>query len=161
MSASGDLIFWTDALIAMGSALSLIGRAKFCSQGQYRKPFPGYRKPFAVWMTCRGAAPDGRGRGAESEVFSERAWRRNRHVLLILGRPLGGDGGDKQYGRQAPLWRSFGCSAPLAGNIANTLALKYSSLRPRDRRWHSGCRGGLYHSKKSFALWCPGYLSPC
>ena len=66
----------------------------------------------------------GRAEAPQTEVFSEPGMAQEQALAyLILGRPLGADGGDNNLVGQAALALGMAGGAPLARNIADTLGI--------------------------------------
>ncbi|MEH6499113.1 MAG: translocation/assembly module TamB domain-containing protein [Pseudoalteromonas distincta] len=128
MSASGDLNILDGRFNRYGQRLSL-RRAQILFAGPISQPFLDIEAIRRVDDVVAGLRLTGRAEAPQSEVFSEPGMAQEQALsYLILGRPLGGDGGDNNMVGQAALALGLAGSAPLAGNIANTLGIENFQL---------------------------------
>jgi translocation and assembly module TamB len=128
MSASGDLNILDGRFNRYGQRLSL-RRAQILFAGPISQPVQDIEAIRRVDDVVAGLRLTGRAEAPQSEVFSEPGMAQEQALsYLILGRPLGGDGGDNNMVGQAALALGLAGSAPLAGNIANTLGIENFQL---------------------------------
>lgn len=124
LNASGDLNIINGRFRRYGQRLSL-RRAQILFAGPISQPFLNIEAIRTVDDVVAGLRLTGRAESPQSEVFSEPSMAQEQALsYLILGRPLGGDGGDDNMLGQAALALGLAGSAPLAGNIANTLGIE-------------------------------------
>ena len=123
MNATGDLNILDGRFRRYGQRLSL-RRAQILFAGPISQPFLDIEAVRRVDDVVAGLRLTGRAEAPQSEVFSEPSMAQEQALsYLILGRPLGGDGGDDNMLGQAALALGMAGSGPVAGNIANKLGI--------------------------------------
>lgn len=128
LNASGDLNILDGQYRGYGQRLTL-RRAQILFAGPISQPFLNIEAIRRVDDVVAGLRLTGRAEEPQSEVFSEPAMPQEQALAyLILGRPLGGGGGDGDALGQAALALGMAGSAPLAQNIANTLGIENFQL---------------------------------
>ncbi|WP_022962591.1 translocation/assembly module TamB domain-containing protein [Halopseudomonas pelagia] len=124
MNASGNLNILDGRFNRYGQRLSL-RRAQILFAGPISQPFLDIEAIRRVDYVVAGLRLTGRAEAPQSEVFSEPGMAQEQALsYLILGRPLGGDGGDNNMVGQAALALGLAGSAPIAGNIASSLGIE-------------------------------------
>lgn len=124
MNASGNLNILDGRFNRYGQRLTL-RRAQILFAGPISQPFLDIEAIRRVDGVVAGLRLSGRAEAPQSEVFSEPGMAQEQALsYLILGRPLGGDGGDNNMVGQAALALGLAGSAPIAGSIANTLGIE-------------------------------------
>lgn len=128
LNASGDLNILDGQYRGYGQRLTL-RRAQILFAGPISQPFLNIEAIRRVDDVVAGLRLTGRAEEPQSEVFSEPAMPQEQALAyLILGRPLGGGGGDGDALGQAALALGMAGSAPLAQNIASTLGIENFQL---------------------------------
>lgn len=128
MTASGDLNILDGRFRGYGQRLSL-RRAQILFAGPISQPFLNIEAIRRVDDVVAGLRLTGRAEAPQSEVFSEPAMAQEQALsYLVLGRPLGGDGGDGDALGQAALALGLAGSGPLAQNIAGSLGIENFQL---------------------------------
>lgn len=124
LNASGNLNILDGRFRRYGQRLSL-RRAQILFAGPLSQPFLDIEAIRRVDGVVAGLRLTGRAEAPQSEVFSEPGMAQEQALsYLILGRPLGGSGGDSNMVGQAALALGLAGSAPLASNIADTLGIE-------------------------------------
>lgn len=124
MTATGDLNILDGRFRRYGQRLSL-RRAQIVFAGPISQPFLNIEAIRTVDDVIAGLRLTGRAEAPQTEVFSEPGMPQEQALAyLILGRPLGADGGDDNLVGQAALALGMAGGAPLAKNIANTLGIE-------------------------------------
>jgi len=124
MTASGDLNILDGRFRRFGQRLSL-RQAQILFAGPISQPFLNIEAVRRVDEVLAGLRLTGRAESPQSEVFSEPAMPQEQALsYLVLGRPLGGDGGDNNMVGQAALALGMAGSGPLAQNIAGRLGIE-------------------------------------
>jgi translocation and assembly module TamB len=124
MSATGDLNILDGRFRRYGQRLTL-RRAQILFAGPISQPFLNIEAIRRVDDVVAGLRLTGRAEAPQSEVFSEPGMPQEQALAyLILGRPLGADGGDNNLVGQAALALGMAGGAPLAKNIASTLGIQ-------------------------------------
>lgn len=128
LTANGDLNILDGRFRRFGQRLSL-RRAQILFAGPISKPFLNIEAIRTVDDVIAGIRLTGRADAPESEVFSEPALPQEEALsYLVLGRPLGGDGGDNNMLGQAALALGMAGSGPLTQNIARSLGIENFQL---------------------------------
>ncbi|MBL4609702.1 MAG: translocation/assembly module TamB [Pseudomonas sp.] len=123
MNATGDLNILDGRFRRYGQRLSL-RRAQILFAGPISQPFLNIEAVRRVDDVVAGLRLTGRAEAPQTEVFSEPGMAQEQALAyLILGRPLGADGGDNNLVGQAALALGMAGGAPLARNIADTLGI--------------------------------------
>jgi translocation and assembly module TamB len=124
MSATGDLNILDGRFRRYGQRLTL-RRARILFAGPISQPFLNIEAIRKVDDVVAGLRLTGRAEAPQSEVFSEPGMPQEQALAyLVLGRPLGADGGDNNLVGQAALALGMAGGAPLAKNIASTLGIQ-------------------------------------
>ncbi len=124
MNATGDLNILDGRFRRYGQRLSL-RRAQILFAGPISQPFLNIEAIRRVDDVVAGLRLTGRAEAPQTEVFSEPGMPQEQALAyLILGRPLGADGGDSNLVGQAALALGMAGGAPLAKNLANTLGIE-------------------------------------
>jgi len=124
LNASGDLNILDGRYRGYGQRLSL-RRAQLLFAGPISQPFLDIEAIRRVDDVVAGLRLTGRAEAPQSEVFSEPGMAQEQALsYLVLGRPLGGDGGDNNMLGQAALALGLAGSAPLANTIAGALGIE-------------------------------------
>lgn len=124
MSATGDLNILDGRFRRYGQRLTL-RRAQILFAGPISQPFLNIEAIRKVDDVIAGLRLTGRAEAPQTEVFSEPGMPQEQALAyLILGRPLGADGGDSNLVGQAALALGMAGGAPLAKNIAGTLGIE-------------------------------------
>lgn len=124
MNATGDLNILDGRFRRYGQRLSL-RRAQILFAGPISQPFLNIEAVRRVDDVVAGLRLTGRADAPQSEVFSEPSMAQEQALsYLILGRPLGGDGGDSNMLGQAALALGMAGSGPVASNLANSLGIQ-------------------------------------
>jgi len=124
MNATGDLNILDGRFRRYGQRLSL-RRAQILFAGPISQPFLNIEAIRTIDDVVAGLRLSGRATAPQTEVFSEPSMPQEQALAyLILGRPLGADGGDNNLVGQAALALGMAGGAPLAKNIANTLGIE-------------------------------------
>ncbi|MFN3582134.1 MAG: translocation/assembly module TamB domain-containing protein, partial [Pseudomonas sp.] len=123
LNATGDLNVLDGQYRGYGQRLTL-RRAQILFAGPITQPFLNIEAIRRIDDVVAGLRLTGRAEAPQSEVFSEPGMPQEQALsYLILGRPLGGEGGDSNMLGQAALAMGLAGSAPLAGNIASSLGI--------------------------------------
>lgn len=123
MNATGDLNILDGRFRRYGQRLSL-RRAQILFAGPISQPFLNIEAVRRVDDVVAGLRLTGRAEAPQTEVFSEPGMAQEQALAyLILGRPLGADGGDNNLVGQAALALGMAGGAPLARDIASTLGI--------------------------------------
>ena len=124
MNATGDLNILDGRFRRYGQRLSL-RRAQILFAGPISQPFLNIEAIRRVDDVVAGLRLTGRAEAPQTDVFSEPGMPQEQALAyLILGRPLGADGGDSNLVGQAALALGMAGGAPLAKNLANTLGIE-------------------------------------
>ena len=124
MTATGDLNILDGRFRGYGQRLEL-RRAQILFAGPLSKPYLDIEAIRRVDDVIAGLRLTGPADAPVSEVFSEPTMAQEQALAyLILGRPLGADGGDSNLLGQAALALGMAGSAPLAQNIAGSLGIE-------------------------------------
>lgn len=128
LTANGDLNILDGRFRRFGQRLTL-RRAQILFAGPISQPFLNIEAIRTVDDVIAGLRLTGRADAPESEVFSEPALPQEEALsYLVLGRPLGGDGGDNNMLGQAALALGMAGSGPLTQNIARSLGIENFQL---------------------------------
>lgn len=124
MTATGDLNILDGRFRGYGQRLEL-RRAQILFAGPLSKPYLDIEAIRRVDDVIAGLRLTGPADAPVSEVFSEPTMAQEQALAyLILGRPLGADGGDSNLLGQAALALGMAGSTPLAKNIAGSLGIE-------------------------------------
>lgn len=124
MNATGDLNILDGQFRRYGQRLTL-RRAQILFAGPISQPFVNIEAIRRVDNVIAGLRLTGRAAAPQTEVFSEPGMPQEQALAyLILGRPLGSDGGDSNLVGQAALALGMAGGAPLAKNIAGTFGIQ-------------------------------------
>ena len=128
MNANGDLNILDGRYRGYGQRLRL-RRAQLLFSGPISQPYLNIEAIREVDTVTAGLRLTGPAESPQSEIFSEPAMAQEQALsYLILGRPLGGDGGDSNVLGQAALALGMAGSGPVAQNIASSLGIKNFQL---------------------------------
>lgn len=128
MTANGDLNILDGRYRGYGQRLKL-RRAQLLFAGPISQPYLNIEAIREVNGVTAGLRLTGPAERPESEIFSEPAMAQEEALsYLILGRPLGGDGGDSNVLGQAALALGMAGSGPVAQNIASSLGIQNFQL---------------------------------
>lgn len=128
MTANGDLNILNGRFRRFGQRLSL-RRAQILFAGPISQPFLNIEAVREVDDVIAGLRLTGRAEAPQSEVFAEPAMPQEQALsYLILGRPLGSEGGDNNMLGQAALALGMAGSGPVTQNIANSLGIQNFQL---------------------------------
>ncbi|UAW99900.1 translocation/assembly module TamB [Halopseudomonas nanhaiensis] len=128
LTANGDLNILNGRFRRFGQRLTL-RRAQILFAGPISQPFLNIEAVREVDDVTAGLRLTGRAEAPQSEVFAEPAMPQEQALsYLILGRPLGSDGGDNNMLGQAALALGMAGSGPVTQNIANSLGIQNFQL---------------------------------
>lgn len=123
MTATGDLNILDGRFRGYGQRLQL-RRAQILFAGPISQPYLDIEAIRKVDNVIAGLRLTGPADAPISEVFSEPSMAQEQALAyLILGRPLGADGGDSNLLGQAALALGMAGSTPLAKNVAESLGI--------------------------------------
>lgn len=123
MTATGDLNILDGRFRGYGQRLQL-RRAQILFAGPISQPYLDIEAIRKVDDVVAGLRLTGPADAPISEVFSEPSMAQEQALAyLILGRPLGADGGDSNLLGQAALALGMAGSTPLAKNVAESLGI--------------------------------------
>ncbi|QJD58307.1 translocation/assembly module TamB [Pseudomonas sp. gcc21] len=128
MTANGDLNILDGRYRGYGQRLRL-RRAQLLFAGPISQPYLNIEAIREVDGVTAGLRLTGPAEQPQSEIFSEPAMAQEQALsYLILGRPLGSDGGDSNVLGQAALALGMAGSGPMAQSIAGSLGIKNFQL---------------------------------